>query len=109
MTHPCFRVPRLSGWGWDEAHQLPFRRIDRYLSSLAVPMEIVDGKRRGVTVRFHRPLEHYVAALADIGLLVDRLIEIPGHQERLTGARARTEDFALREIPMFLGLSARRA
>jgi ubiquinone/menaquinone biosynthesis C-methylase UbiE len=80
MTHPCFRVPRLSGWGWDETHQLPFRRIDRYLSALAVPMEVVDGKRRSVTVRFHCPLEHYVAALAEISLVVDGLVEIPGHK-----------------------------
>jgi hypothetical protein len=108
MTHPCFRVPRLSGWGWDKTHQLPFRRVDRYLSALAVPMEVVDGKRRSVTVRFHRPLEQYVAALAQIDLLVDQLVEIPGHKEMGTGPHGRGEDFALREIPMFLGLRARR-
>ena len=38
MNHPCFRVPRQSGWGWDEGRQLRFRRVDRYLTPLAVPM-----------------------------------------------------------------------
>jgi ubiquinone/menaquinone biosynthesis C-methylase UbiE len=108
MTHPCFRVPRLSGWGWDESHQLQYRRVDRYLSPLAVPMETVGGPERGMTVRFHRPLEQYVASLAEVGLLIDRLVEIPGHKIRPTGPRARAENFALQEIPMFLGLRARR-
>jgi SAM-dependent methyltransferase len=108
MTHPCFRVPRLSGWGWDDSHQLQYRRIDRYLSPLAVPMETVGSPERFITVRFHRPLEHYVASLAEVGLLIDRLIEIPGQQTRPNGPRARAENFALQEIPMFLGLRARR-
>ncbi len=108
MTHPCFRVPRLSGWGWDESHQLQYRRVDRYLSPLAVPMETVGGPERGMTVRFHRPLEQYVASLSEVGLLIDRLVEIPGHKVRPSGPRAKAENFALREIPMFLGLRARR-
>ncbi|MCL4545888.1 MAG: methyltransferase domain-containing protein, partial [Chloroflexi bacterium] len=36
MTHPCFRVPRLSGWGWDDRRHLHYRRIDRYLTALPV-------------------------------------------------------------------------
>jgi ubiquinone/menaquinone biosynthesis C-methylase UbiE len=110
MTHPCFRVPRLSGWGWDESHQLKYRRIDRYLSPLAVPMETGGGPAaRAITVRYHRPLEQYVASLAEVGLMIDRLFEIPGFQPRPTGPRARAESFALQEIPMFLGLRARKA
>src|SRR3712207_3001583 len=27
MTHPCFRVPRQSGWGWDEGRSLQYRRV----------------------------------------------------------------------------------
>ncbi len=108
ITHPCFRVPRLSGWGWDEAHQLQYRRIDRYLTPLPVPMETIGGKQRGVTVRFHRPLAEYVNGLAEVGLLVDRLVELPSCQTRPPGPRARAENFAVQEIPMFLGLRARR-
>ena len=32
LTHPAFRVPRQSGWGWDEGRKLHFRRVDRYLT-----------------------------------------------------------------------------
>src|SRR5690606_5574990 len=39
MTHPCFRIPRQSGWGRDEQRKLQYRRIDRYLTPLSVPMK----------------------------------------------------------------------
>ncbi len=35
MTHPCFRIPRQSGWGWDEQKKWMDRRIDRYLTPLS--------------------------------------------------------------------------
>lgn len=108
MTHPCFRVPRQSGWIWDDARQLQSRRVDRYLSPLVVPMETVGRQGRAATARFHRPLSEYVAALAEIGLLIDRLVEIPSQKTRSSNPRADIENQESREIPMFLGLRARR-
>ncbi len=108
MTHPCFRVPRLSGWGWDEQRHLQYRRVDRYLTSLPVPMEIVGGRQGGATVRFHRPLHEYINGLAQHGFLVDRLQEIPTYKVRTAGPRAKAENFATQEIPMFLGLRAHK-
>lgn len=103
ITHPCFRVPRQSGWGWDEARKLRYRRIDRYLTPLAVPMKRYGGGR-GATRSYHRPLEAYVNGLAACGLRVDRLCELPTYK----AAHTRAEDMAHREIPLFLGLRARR-
>lgn len=48
MTHPCFRVPQQSGWGWDAQRRLRYRRVDRYLTRLAVPMK---GYGRGGATR----------------------------------------------------------
>ena len=92
MTHPCFRVPRQSGWGWDASRRLQYRRVDRYLTTLDVPMKSYGGARRGATWSYHRPLAEYINGLAAHGLLVDRIDEIPGPTER--------------EIPLFLGLRA---
>ncbi|MCW5713552.1 MAG: methyltransferase domain-containing protein [Bauldia sp.] len=104
MTHPCFRVPRQSGWGWDERRKLRYRRIDSYLGRLAVPMERNhDGP--GSTRSFHRPLGDYFAALAAVGFAVDALREIPGEADAAAGRAERT---AAREIPLFLALRARR-
>ncbi len=108
MTHPCFRVPRQSGWGWDEGRSLQYRRVDRYLTPLPVPMKTYPGQNRGVTMSFHRPLQAYINGLADCGFLLDRLNEIPTYKASSSGPRARAENLANQEIPLFLGLRARK-
>lgn len=107
MTHPCFRIPRQSGWGWDRGRRLQYRRIDRYLTPLAVPMKGYGGpERRGFTRSYHRPLGAYVNGLAAAGLLVDGIHELPTHRRPDPGPRAKAEGAANREIPLFLGLRA---
>lgn len=108
MTHPCFRVPRQSGWDWDGQRKLRYRRIDRYLTPLSVPMKAYPGAARGTTTSFHRPLEQYVNGLAACGLLVDWMQEIPTHKNRAHGASAKAENRADQEIPLFLALRARK-
>ncbi|MGH2449405.1 MAG: class I SAM-dependent methyltransferase [Chloroflexota bacterium] len=109
LTHPAFRIPRQSGWGWDEGRKLMYRRVDRYKTPLPVPMKAYPGKeQKGVTRSFHRPIEAYVNLLGDNGLLVDRMDEVPGYglggEERTNKAAAA----ARREIPLFLGIRARK-
>jgi len=106
MTHPCFRVPRLSGWGWDEARQSQYRRVDRYLSPLPVPMEAVGRRGGGGTVRFHRPLQDYINGLAHYGFFIDRLDEIATYKAPRKGPRSKAEGRAIDEIPVFLALRA---
>ena len=108
MTHPCFRVPRQSGWGWDARRKLRYRRIDRYLTPLAVPMKPYGGRRRGTTRSFHRPLHVYVNGLAAQGLLVDRLGEYPPPPVVIPAASLPAETPLNRDIPLFLGLRARK-
>lgn len=105
MTHPCFRVPRQSGWGHDPGRDLRFRRIDTYLKPLSVPMKAYGGEARsGTTLSFHRPLGDYINGLAACGLLVDALREISTYKE----GKTRAEQRANAEIPLFAGIRARR-
>jgi SAM-dependent methyltransferase len=106
MTHPCFRVPRQSGWGWDEGRELQYRRVDRYLTPLPVPMKAYSSQKGGTTLSFHRPLEDYINGLSDCGLLVDRIKEIPTYKVSTSGPHAKAENLANQEIPLFLGLRA---
>jgi ubiquinone/menaquinone biosynthesis C-methylase UbiE len=106
LTHPCFRVPRQSGWGWDEGRKLQYRRIDRYLTPLSVPKKAYPGQQKGVTLDFHRPLQDYVNGLADCGLVVDCIKEIPTYKICTSGPRAKARNTASREVPLFLGLRA---
>jgi hypothetical protein len=109
LTHPAFRVPRQSGWGWDAGRKLQYRRVDRYLTPLPVPMKALPGRAGagGATRSFHRPVSAYVNALGDHGLLVERMVEVPGPPPP-DAADPRAADRARREIPLFLGLRARK-
>ena len=108
MTHPCFRIPRQSGWGWDAQRKLRFRRIDRYLSELAIPMKRYGRDKRSVTRSFHRPLAAYVNGLAQAGLLLDRLAEIPSYRAPPHGHPPNMADAEHAEIPLFLAVRARK-
>jgi hypothetical protein len=107
MTHPAFRQPRHSGWGFDEGRKLTYRRIDGYLSEMAVPMKSLGG---GLPTRsFHRPISSYVNAFAEAGFATDAMLEVPDlAPDRKPGKVARGDARANAEIPIFLGLRAVR-
>lgn len=104
MTHPAFRIPRQSGWGFDENRKLQYRRVDRYLTPLSVPMK---QHSSGVTISFHRPISEYVNGLSECGLLIDRLEEIAA-KDPLNKKQSKAEKLADAEIPLFLALRARK-
>jgi SAM-dependent methyltransferase len=116
IPHPAFRIPRRSRWEWDrdEAGSVrQSRRVDGYLSSarvaiLANPGEAARGGTAVQTWTFHRPLEHYVNALAAAGLWIDRIEEWASQRVSDSGPRAPEENRARREIPLFLALRARK-
>lgn len=100
MIHPCFRSPRGSGWGYDKARKLTYRRVEQYLTERRVPMKAyaeAGVKSTGTTLSFHRPLKDYVNTLAELGLFVDRLEELPDPQAE-----------GEQEIPLFAALRARK-
>ncbi|MFW5749055.1 MAG: class I SAM-dependent methyltransferase, partial [Chloroflexota bacterium] len=108
MTHPAFRVPRQSGWGFDENRKLQYRRVDRYLSPLPVPMKQHPGRESGVTISFHRAIGDYVNALAEAKLFTDQMAEVPVGEGGVKKNRTKAERLADEEIPLFLGIRARK-
>jgi SAM-dependent methyltransferase len=54
MMHPCFRVPRQSDWGWDEEKKTQYRRVDRYLSPMQVPIATHPGSDPGQQTFLHQ-------------------------------------------------------
>ena len=106
MTHPAFRQPRHAGWGFDEGRKLVYRRIDAYLTPMAVPMKALGD--RAPTRSFHRPISAYVNGLAAEGFAVDAMIEIPDTLDQRRPASGRAGNRAAEEIPLFLALRAIR-
>jgi len=107
LNHPCFRIPRQSEWGVDEAKKMQYRRIDRYMSEMNIPIAAnpSKGEKSVSTLSFHRPLSAYVRMLAESGFAVTALEEWCSDKES-EGGRAKMENRARDEIPLFLAIKA---
>lgn len=110
LNHPAFRVPKASDWQYDEKLGIQYRRVAEYLSEAKIPIEMHPGKKTGEeTITFHRPLQLYFKHLAKTGFCVKRLEEWETHKKSTPGPRAKAEDRAKKEIPMFLMLEANKS
>lgn len=109
LNHPCFRIPRQSHWGVDEAKKLQYRRIDAYLSPLKIPIQTHPGKGKTSpqTWSFHHPLSSYVGWLSEAGFVLTGLEEWASDKTS-DGKHAKRENRARKEFPLFLTLKARK-
>lgn len=109
MNHPCFRQPRQSGWGWDDERKLQYRRIDRYMASYEQPIIAHPGSAPDVkTYSYHRPLQVYIQMLNRFGFTVDAIEEWTSNRVSDSGPRAKAENFARNEFPLFLAIRAKK-
>lgn len=108
MTHPCFRIPRRSSWGWDDDNGVQYRRLDGYMSPMHVPIKTHPGMPEDPsrTLSFHRPLTTYLNAFAAAGLAVVGCDELCSHRRGTKGSRYGAEDRSAKEFPVFLVLTA---
>lgn len=113
ILHPAFRAPGQTAWGWEKPGQRgkQFRRVHGYLSLGQTeitmnPGRAAHGAERIATWTFHRPIQHYVKALAAAGLMIEALEEWPSLRRSQAGPHAKEENRARKEIPMFLGWRA---
>ncbi len=108
INHPVLRIPKLSGWGWDEGQKLQYRKLNGYMSSLKLPIQMHPGdKPTDITWSFHRPLQFYFKALKEAGFLVENLEEWTSNKKSQPGPKAKAEDRGRDEFPMFLAVIAR--
>lgn len=102
LNHPCFRIPRQSHWKIDEEKKLQYRRIDRYLTPMKIPIQMHPGKKKSaITWSFHRPISTYSRFLADAGFSILQIEEWTS-DKKSTGKAARMENRARAEFPLFL-------
>lgn len=109
LNHPAFRIPKASSWEFDEKKNAQYRRIDRYLSEIRTEIAMHPGSAPNEqTVSFHRPLQLYFKAFAKSGFAVLRLEEWISGKKSQDGPRGIAEDFARKEIPLFLTIEAQK-
>jgi SAM-dependent methyltransferase len=108
LNHPCFRIPRQSGWGIDERSKLQYRWVNRYRSPLKIPIEMQPGNHRSkVTWSFHYSLHDFAQMIAAAGFSINNLEEWTSDKES-EGKAAKMENRARAEFPMFLALVCQR-
>lgn len=105
LNHPCFRIPRQSSWGWDEERSIQYRRLDSYASTLRIPIVMHPGQAQSeTTTSFHHSLAELTGVAFRAGLLLGGLEEWISNKRSEPGPRARAENRARREFPLFLAL-----
>lgn len=106
MNHPSFRIPRQSSWGKDEVQKLEYRRVNRYLSPLEIPINAHPGLSDSpMTWTYHQPLSYYIKALKKAGLLISDIEEWTSDKISV-GKSAKGENRARAEFPLFLAIRA---
>lgn len=104
LNHPCFRIPRQSSWGIDEAQKLQYRRINRYISYQKIPITMHPGtSSSAITWSFHHPLSYYITLFTTRNFMLTSMEEWVSDKESVGGA-ARMENRARSEFPLFLAL-----
>ncbi|MBS0623358.1 MAG: class I SAM-dependent methyltransferase [Verrucomicrobia bacterium] len=107
LNHPCFRIPRQTHWQVDPQQKLQYRRINRYLSTLKIPIEMHPGQQSKKTYSFHHSLSDYSKFLYEAGFVIE-LIEEWASDKKSTGRAAKMENFARQEFPLFLTFKCRK-
>lgn len=109
LNHPCFRIPRQSSWKVDEEHKIQYRRIDRYMSAMQIPIQAhpSKGQHSTQTLSFHYPLSDYSRWLKEAGFTIE-LIEEWCSDKVSEGRAAKMENRSRKEIPLFMAILAHK-
>jgi ubiquinone/menaquinone biosynthesis C-methylase UbiE len=105
LNHPCFRIPRQSSWQVDQEKKIQYRRMDRYLSPLKIPIQAhpSKGEKSTTTWSFHHPLSAYCQWLNEAGLRIVTMEEWCSDKVSEGGA-AKMENRSREEFPLFLAI-----
>ncbi len=109
LNHPSFRIPKHCDWEVDKVKQIQYRKTDSYMSHLKIPIDSSPFDKDGnkLTWSFHYPLSAYSEMLLDNGFLIEKIEEWVS-PKKSEGGRAKIEDKARAEFPMFMTIVAKK-
>ncbi|MDB5254943.1 MAG: hypothetical protein JWL92_319 [Candidatus Nomurabacteria bacterium] len=110
LLHPSFRIPQHTDWGFDSKKTVQYRKVEKYLSEISIPIELspFKGEAKTVTTTFHRSMQWYMKSFRNAGFAITNLEEWNSHKKSQPGPRQAAEDNARKEIPMFLALELKK-
>lgn len=108
LNHPMFRIPRQTSWGEDTDRKIQYRRVDKYMSPMNIPIKMNPSKWNSEeTTSYHFPLNDYSKMLKDSGFVIE-LIEEWTSDKVSQGKFKKSEDRARNEIPLFMTIVAKK-
>jgi ubiquinone/menaquinone biosynthesis C-methylase UbiE len=106
LNHPMFRIPRQSSWGTEEKRKIQYRRVDRYLSPMTIPIKANPSNPQSqTTLSYHLPLSAYSKMLNASGFTIE-LIEEWASDKESEGRAAKMENRSRDEFPLFMAIVA---
>ncbi len=110
LNHPCFRIPRQSGWGVDEQNHQRYRKVYRYMTSMEIPITAHPSQEdSALSHSFHFSLTRLFNILELLGFSVNHFSELVSDKSSGTkGRTAKLENMSRAEIPLFVLLRAVR-
>jgi len=109
LNHPYFRIPRQSSWEIDESNKIQYRRVNRYLTPLEIPIRTHPSEHQdsSVTWSFHYPLSYISEKLQESHFVMERIEEWTSDKISV-GPAAKMENRSRLEFPMFMAISSIR-
>lgn len=109
INHPYFRIPRQTAWEIDPNSKMQYRRVNRYLSPLKIPINQLPskGEKSPVTWSFHYPLSLYSQYLFETGFVIEKIEEWVSDKKSV-GKAGKMENRARDEFPLFMTILARK-
>ena len=106
LNHPAFRIPRQTAWGIDPDRKIQYRRIDKYMSPMKIPINMNPSDRNSqITMSYHFPISVYSKMLKDVGFVIEEIQEWTSDKES-EGRASKMENRSRSEIPLFLAIKA---
>ncbi len=104
LNHPCFRIPRQSSWEEDHKQKLIYRRMNRYMTPMEIPI-YMDKEKKKTTYSYHFSFSDLSDMLYKNGFLIEKIEEWCGDKVS-KGAKRKMENRARKEFPLFCAVSA---
>ena len=109
LNHPMFRIPRQSAWQIDPIKKLQYRRIDRYMTELKIPVNMNPSQSESeITWSYHFPLSKYIEMLTSVGFVITDIQEWTSDKES-EGKASKMENRARNEFPLFMSITAKKS
>ncbi len=107
LNHPVFRIPKQTAWGIDETNKIQYRKINKYMTPLKIPIDMSPGNsaKKDITWSFHYPISYYINKLSSNGFRIKNIEEWVSNKTS-AGKHARMENKAREEFPMFMAIVA---